>query len=334
MSATQLATYRLLDPMTDTAKQATAQSIATNSSQPGGVTNKRPWAWLVLLFLGVAWGLSFSLARMSTEGGAHPLGINYWVSLIGALLLLVVNSFKGRRLPLKKNYLFLYVICGLLGSVIPGILYFYAASRITAGVLAITVATVPLMTFIGAAVLRVEKISIMRILGVLFGIFSVALLVAPNESLPDPAATPWVLIVVLAALCYTAENLIIALRMPADANPFVIVTGMLLAATLMMTPAVWLTGTFEPLTWPLGRPGWAILGMAAISVIAYGLFLYLVMYAGPVFASQTAYVVTLSGVLWGILIFGESHSLWIWLSLVTMMVALSLVKPRTGARPG
>ena len=68
--------------------------------------------------------------------------------------------------------------------------------------------------------------------------------------------------------------------------------------------------------------------MAAINVVAYGLFLYLVIYAGPVFASQTAYVVTLSGVFWGILIFNESHSVWIWLSMALMIVALSLVQPR------
>ena len=53
--------------------------------------------------------------------------------------------------------------------------------------------------------------------------------------------------------------------------------------------------------------------------------------AGPVFASQTAYVVTLSGVLWGMAIFSEAHSLWIWLSLLLMMVGLTLVRPRKAA---
>jgi drug/metabolite transporter (DMT)-like permease len=68
--------------------------------------------------------------------------------------------------------------------------------------------------------------------------------------------------------------------------------------------------------------------MALITVSAYGMFLYLVIFAGPVFASQTAYVVTLSGVLWGIMIFDDEHSLWVWLSLGVMMLALGLVTPR------
>ena len=45
-------------------------------------------------------------------------------------------------------------------------------------------------------------------------------------------------------------------------------------------------------------------------------------------ASQCAYVVTLAGVLWGMLIYGEAHSTWVWASLVVMIIALSLVTPR------
>ncbi|MGE4659209.1 MAG: hypothetical protein AAEJ16_00305, partial [Arenicellales bacterium] len=40
------------------------------------------WDFVVLILLGVFWGLSFSLARMSTETGLHPLAINYWTCLI------------------------------------------------------------------------------------------------------------------------------------------------------------------------------------------------------------------------------------------------------------
>jgi drug/metabolite transporter (DMT)-like permease len=50
--------------------------------------------------------------------------------------------------------------------------------------------------------------------------------------------------------------------------------------------------------------------------------------AGPLFASQVGYVVTLAGVFWGMLLFGESHSAWVWVSLVTMLAGLALVTPR------
>ena len=80
--------------------------------------------------------------------------------------------------------------------------------------------------------------------------------------------------------------------------------------------------------WPFSRSSWAILGMSVIMATAYGAFYYLIVLAGPVYASQTAYLITLSGVLWGILIYNETHSAWIWASLTVMMIAITLVKPQ------
>ncbi|MCZ6859704.1 MAG: EamA/RhaT family transporter, partial [Alphaproteobacteria bacterium] len=50
------------------------------------------------------------------------------------------------------------------------------------------------------------------------------------------------------------------------------------------------------------------------------------------FASQAAYAVTLAGVLWGMALFGERHSPWIWLSLALMLAGLALVTPRKRER--
>jgi drug/metabolite transporter (DMT)-like permease len=46
-----------------------------------------------------------------------------------------------------------------------------------------------------------------------------------------------------------------------------------------------------------------------------------------VFASQCAYAVTISGVIWGIMIFSEQHSIWVWLSVIVMLLGLMLVNP-------
>lgn len=58
------------------------------------------------------------------------------------------------------------------------------------------------------------------------------------------------------------------------------------------------------------------------------MFLYLIQLAGPVFAAQTGYVITLSGVFWGIAIFGEAHSYWVWLALGLILIGFALVTPR------
>jgi drug/metabolite transporter (DMT)-like permease len=287
----------------------------------------------VLLLLGVTWGGSFSLAKIAVEEGAHPLGVNFWQTLIGATLLISYLLVTRQPLPTGRKYLSFYLICGFLGSVVPGLLYFYAIMHISPGVLAITIATVPIMTYIAATLMKVERTSILRLLGVCCGVLSILLLIVPTESLPDRSAVFWVFAAIAAAACYTGENLIIATRLPRGANAFIVLGGMLIAATLIMTPFVFTTGSFVPLSWPWGSSEWAIVSLAMLSVLCYGLFIMLVVRAGPVFASQTAYIVTLSGVFWGILIFDEEHSLWIWASLAVMLIALALVTPRKEVRP-
>ena len=288
----------------------------------------RAQAWMLLLVMGVIWGATFSLAKIAADGGGHPLGINYWQSTIGAIALITVMVVTRRRLPMKRENILFYMACGMLGSVIPGILFFYAASRVSPGILSITVATVPLLTFVAAAFFGIEKFQLGRIVGVIFGCLSILLLVGPDASLPDRTAVPWVLAALIASVCYAGENMVVALHMPSNVSSTTVAGGLFIAATVITTPFVIATGTFVPLTWPWGTVEWAIVGMAILSVTAYSMFIFLITHAGPVFASQTAYVVTFSGVFWGVLIFDEKHSYWIWVSLAIMLAALALVRPR------
>jgi drug/metabolite transporter (DMT)-like permease len=288
----------------------------------------RVQAWTLLLVMGILWGSTFSLAKIAADGGGHPLGINFWNSFVGAVVLITVMLVTRRKLPMKRENIFFYMACGMLGSVIPGILFFYAASRVSPGILSITVATVPLLTFVAAAFFGIEKFQLGRVLGVILGGISIVLLVGPEESLPDRAAVPWVLAALAASFCYAGENMVVAMRMPGNVNATTITGGLFFAATTIMAVIVMATDTFVPLIWPWGPVEWAIVGMAVISVTAYSMFIFLITHAGPVFASQTAYVVTFSGVFWGILIFDEKHSLWIWVSLAIMLAALALIRPR------
>jgi drug/metabolite transporter (DMT)-like permease len=285
-------------------------------------------AWALLIFCGVAWGLTFSLAKIIADGGGHPLGINFWQSLIGASILITLSFLTRQKFKITRHTLLFFIVCGLLGSVVPGVIYFYAASKVSPGILSITIATVPLITFGTAAALGAEKVQIGRITGVVLGIISILALVAPDESLPDPTVIPWIFAALIAAFCYSGENLIVALRAPVGLSALSMATGLFIAAAAMMAPMVVASDAFVPFNWPWGQVEWAMVGMAIVSVTAYSLYIYLIVYSGPVFASQTAYLVTISGVIWGIAIFNEQHSNWIWVSLAIMIMALALVSPR------
>ena len=298
-----------------------AEPLSRPAARPGA------WPFVWLLVMGVLWGSTFSLAKIATEGGAHPLGLSLWQGLIGGVLLLALCLARRRLPPLSRQHLGFYAVCGLIGTVIPGTLFFYAAPHVPAGVLSIAVALVPMLTYAATAVLRTDVLSRGRLLGIALGLGSVVLLVAPESALPSPDMAPWVLLAVLSSAFYAAENVYVALKRPAEGDTLAIVCGMLIMGAALLVPAVLATGSFVPMAVPWGPVEGAVAAMAAASAIAYSLFVHVIRTAGPVFASQAAYTVIIAGVLWGMAIFGETHSLWIWGSLGVMLVGLALVNP-------
>ena len=311
------------EPSTD--RPGTSEASAT------GALN-RFWAWTILLLIGVAWGFTVILAKVIVSGGAHPVGVALWTSALGAGFLLTMNTARRRPIEINRETIRLYVACGVLGVVIPAVAIYYAASRLSAGVLAITTTVGPILTFLFLAVFGVERLASVRMIGVLFGVLAVALLIFPETSLPDASAVPWVLLACLPGLCYALENVILTFFLPEDARPFMITCGSYLVSSLVLVFVVIATDSFVALEWPWGPVEWAIVGMAGINAVAYGLFIYLIAYAGAVFATQVAYLVTISGVLWGIAIFDEQHSIWVWLSLASVLIGLTLVRPRKRTR--
>ena len=286
--------------------------------------------WLILLVAGSVWGITFTFAKIITGEGAHPLGINLWQAVIAATVLAVYLVIRRTPLPLDRSHITFYIVCGLCGTVIPGTLLFYCANYLPAGVLAITIATVPIMTFVAALYFQIEILLIKRVVGVLLGALSIVLIAAPETSLPDPGSRIWVLIAVFASLNYCFENLYITLKKPAGTDVLTLLCGMQCVATLILAPVVLVTDSGIPVTWIVDWRGWMLVAMALISVFAYASFIYLISRTGPVFASQMAYVITISGVFWGILILSEAHAGWIWLSLLVMLAGLFLVQPRQG----
>ena len=286
------------------------------------------WAWIVLLVMGVAWGYTVILAKVITAGGGHPFGIAMWTSALGAGFLLVFCTIRRRPISLRRDFLWLYVACGLLGVVVPAVSFYFAAPHLPAGVLSITVTVGPILTFLFSAFVGLERFASLRVLGVAFGVLAVALLVVPEASLPDPSAVPWVLLACVPGLCYALENMILTFRLPDGVSPFTVACGNFLVSSVVLVGVVVATDTFVPLAWPWDVVEWSIAGMAAINAVCFGLFIYLITYAGVIFSTQVAYLITISGVAWGIVIFDEQHSVWVWLSLACILMGLTIIRPR------
>ena len=83
---------------------------------------------------------------------------------------------------------------------------------------------------------------------------------------------------------------------------------------------------------PWGLPDGALVLSAVVHAMVYSGYVWMVGRAGAVFASQVSYLVTGSGVIWAMILLGESYTGWIWLALAMMLTGLFLVQPRTKGR--
>ena len=277
---------------------------------------------------GVIWGGTFSLAKLITEAGVHPFGLALLSSVIGVAILLPYAATRRGGIPLGRDYRRLYVIAGVLGTALPSSVLFFSAAHMPAGILAIIVSLVPLMSYAIALALGVERLAALRVAGIGLGFAAMLMIVLPEAGLPDRSMVPWALFALIAPLSYSAENVYIAIRRPPGSNPGVLLFGMLSAGSLILLPLVWMSDAWAPLEVLSTMPLWWIPALSVINIIGYVMFIELIRIAGPLFAAQMGYVVTASGVLWGIGIFGETHSAWVWAALAVMFAGVALVNPR------
>ncbi len=293
---------------------------------------RKPYArflpYFIVLFCGVIWGVEFSLAKIATSENAHPLGLVFWQTSGGGLLLLAICVVRGVVPRLNKRDGVRYVIIGLLGSAVPGGLYFYAASRVPAGLLAIMVTLVPMMTYVLALVFRLDVYQPKRFFGMLVGFLAILLLLVPESSLPDPSMIKWLLLVLLACVFHAVEGLYVDAWVPDDMDMMALLSGALIVVGVGIIPFLYVQDAWVPLAFPFTKIEWAIVAMAIVSSLAYAMFLSLIKMSGVIFASFVAYVVTTAGVCWGIILFDEVHSGWVWSAFILLLVGMTLVTPR------
>lgn len=284
----------------------------------------------LILVLGSLWGLAFSFSKMAANAGVHPVSYTLWQAAGAGLIVAVMCWLRGMRIRLGGEYLRYYFTIGMTGIALPNVNLVAAIAHLPAGVMVLTIPFVPLMTYLIAIGLRMERFSVLRFSGVMMGLAGVALIVLPRASLPDPDAAHWFLLALGTPLFYAINNVTAARLRPRGSRSLPLAAGMLLAAGLMLAPVVLMLDVLYIPHWQLGEAEIGIGGQILVSSVAYLIFFEVLRLAGPVFMSFTGYIVTLTGIGWGVLLFGESHSPWVWAAALLIFTGLALVNVRRG----
>jgi drug/metabolite transporter (DMT)-like permease len=279
-------------------------------------------AFLVVV-TGVVYPLVFSFTKLATDAGAPPLGFVLWHLTITGAALLLITLCSGRRLALGRAHLRSYVVIGLIGIAGPISLLTFLTAKLPAGLITLVVVLSPLLTYLVAILVRLDRLRAFSVAGIVIGFGGVLLVTVPEVSLPTPEMTGWLLLALLAPVLFALTNVSASLLRPPAANSLALATGMVLVTAAIMAVVALATGQAYALPGP-GPALWAMLATAAVNAAFYVAFFEIVRMAGPVFFAQFNYLVVVAGFGWGALIFGESHSAYVWGAAALMLLGLAL----------
>lgn len=283
--------------------------------------------WLVplicLLVGGALLGISTNMAKYAGEIGLSPLAFLFWSIAGAATILLVIALLRHELPPLNKRSFEYYFISALVSVAGSNLLFFSAIPHVGAGFVALIISLPPLLTYLGALALGMERFQTVRALGVAAALAGAGVLAARKFSAPD-ASVFWILIALCGPVLLAIGNLYRTLRWPERASPNALAPGMLIAAVVLLG-ATSILPDFS-LTVPLG--GFLPLGLITLQAFIFAgqfqLLFLLQKTGGPVLLSLLGSVGAIVGVPVAVFLQGESppDGLILGASLIALGVAL------------
>lgn len=189
----------------------------------------------------------------------------------------------------------------------------------------------PLYTYIFAYRLGMEAFSARRVTGLAIGLVGalVIILLGRGASVGevDGDFTLWAAIAMIVPISLAGGNIFRVRHWPEGGEPLALSAGMLLASALLVAPLMWFMGAghVPGVVAGAATADIALVGQVLMTTIAYLVFFQLQRIAGPVYFSQVGYVMTLVGLLWGILVFAERYPVAVWGGVALICAGLFLV---------
>ena len=259
---------------------------------------------LILLLAGLLLALSTNLAKVAQDIGFTPLAYLVW-SLAGASFLLTAISYlRGQSVQLNRQTVEYFIVSGFLTTAATNLIFFSAVRHMGVGFVALMMALPPLLTYVGALLLHMERFCWWRMIGVSLALIGTLFLVMQKWTSPnvDPV---WIVITLTGPILLAIGNLYRTHRWPPGASAESLAPGMLLSALVMLIIFSSLSG------WSLNIPSEnanaiALLGIQIITFSGQFLLLFaLQKLGGPVLLSLMGGVSAMFGVPIAVMFFDE-----------------------------
>ena len=281
---------------------------------------------LLLIATGAALGLNFPIGKMAMAHGINPA---LWAAVIscGAGLAMSVAAWATEvKRPNAHSTLKFALISGLISYVVPNFLTFSVIPKIGSGLAAIMFALSPVVTALLSLIFRVRPPSLLGISGIAIGLAG-ALVIIFSSNMDFSGGSPlWIIAALLIPVFLGAGNIYRTMAWPEGASPRKLAAHTNLAAVpLLALVAFAQTGTIDVA--PLANIFNLVVLQLAVSTTMFLMFFRLQQIGGPTYLSQIGYVAAAVGVIIGVVYFGESYpvSVWVGAGVIAAGVALSTI---------
>lgn len=283
---------------------------------------------MLVMAVGLVWGLTPALSRMSSGIGSNPLGLAVWVNGIAAAFCFTVALYRGRlpRLTIRELMFFFY--WALLAGILQRLTTFWVTAHVEASMLSLIVTLQGFMIFAFAALTKLEKATPRRLIGLTVGLVGVAILLLSRFDMSNSAQNIWLIFAMALPLLFAVEAIVLAGRRPEHIDMFVSVGLMMAISAIMLAPIAFITGDLITLELVLGKLELLVVLLGVVGAASLLLSFHLIASAGAVFYSQSAYTMTLAGIVWGMLLLDEQLPIIAWAAFALILFGMYLVEPK------
>lgn len=296
-------------------------------------TKPRLLDYLLLVMLAAIFGISFMLVGVIVDEIPSITLVTLRLG-IAALIFLVAMIFVKQKLPPWGQIWIVIFGVALFGNVAPFFLISWGQEKVDAGLAAIFVACMPLMTIVLAHfVTRDEKLTPFKIAGFCCGLLGVVMIIGFDKLGTLGENTVRQYAIVLAALGYAISAIISKqlVKLPRMS----MMSAIMLMSTLIILPFGLLTGeTSQVLAGPMPsfKAAVSMLILAVVPTVIGTIMIFVIISRQSAsFLSQINFMVPVFGVLWSMLFLSEvlpANAIYA-LALILAGVAIARISPKS-----
>ncbi|WP_420582516.1 DMT family transporter [Reichenbachiella sp.] len=283
-------------------------------------------SWVLLIVLALVWGSSFILIKKSllTFSAGEVGTLRMFIAFLGLLpfSLPVIRKVERSKLPV------LFVV-GLVGSLLPAILFAIAQTQLESAITGVINAMTPVFVLLIGLVFFHHKIKTINIIGIAIGFVGCTFIMLGGAYFDLSGVNLYALFVIAATVMYGTSVNLIKHFLTDIRSLHITAVSFTLVSPISLGYLLFATDFLNKIESPAFLSGLAYVTTLALIGTAMALVIFnkLVKTASPIFASSVTYVIPIVAIGWG-LVDGEVLNIYQLIGIGIVLVGVYLANKK------